>query len=188
MSSAFSLSVATTPLRVCNVALPGRLARRVRGIGGEAGGVALKLEWTSNDEDAVAFVGWTGAISGATAGPSAVQQDQLEVPAALAHTIGLAAALRRAEQHDSRPVMVRVTVMPPPPRATRLELEPCTVDDWEVRRKAHAVMYVCARTHARKCTEITRSRAHVHIHSRAHPCVHTRTRARAGSRGLRGPP
>ena len=54
MTTAWSLTVATTPLHVCHVALPRKLARRIadgetggaRATGG--GGVALKLEWASD--------------------------------------------------------------------------------------------------------------------------------------------
>ena len=141
--------------------------------------------------DAFAFVGWAGAISGRGGGAGAVQE-QLEVPAPLAHTIGLTAAMQRNSSKaaaaanggggggggwgagwgfgdgasSSSTIVVRVTVMPTPPRAVRLELEPCTGRPGFCNTLPHGGMagHRCRRRRRHDRRRRRRRRRHRHVH------------------------
>ena len=213
--------------------------------------MALKLAWPSTNgaDDAVAFVGWAGAISGKCSPDSA---SHLEIPAPLAQTIGLTASMERgASRLDQRPwgggsgskgadtpprapviaqgsstpapltepspgpppvvraassadahaspafgggatgttVVVRVTVVPTPPRAVRLELEPCTVDDWEALEatachlESEILRQVCV-VYVGQGT--TRACWAAGMLPRVRPATNPLDRKRAGSRGEGG--
>ena len=112
-------------LRHCFVALPPAFTSKLReDAAATAGTVVLELRWEApQGGDCRAYVCWNGATTtgGGTAG-------LLEMDEAFAHCLGLGPALAAAAGH----VHVRVQRVDMVEFPTRLELEPCTPDDWDL--------------------------------------------------------
>jgi hypothetical protein len=137
MSELWNLPLAVQrTCRSCFVAIPSRLGRAVRGR--SSGIVALRVEWNdvSSGQPRIAFVGWSGAIagqsgftatyvgSGATVAPG---DDALEMPQALACSLGIDQSTGR------RGTLTVLCSLAAAPLARRIEVQPVSIDDWEVR-------------------------------------------------------
>ncbi|CAM9478899.1 unnamed protein product, partial [Phaeothamnion confervicola] len=106
--------------RDCFVCLPLHVAQA---LGGSAhGAVMLQLSWEAAASDGggrrVAYVSWNGGLS---------EGDSFEVPLALAQTLGL----DRVMDAD-RYARVRFEPLDYVRDAGRVDVEPCTSDDWEI--------------------------------------------------------
>jgi len=96
-----------------------------------SGIVALRIEWNdfATGKPRTAFVGWSGAIAGQSGftatyvGSGAIVasgDDVLEIPQALASSLGFRGTVN---------VLCSVAAAP---LARRIEVQPVSVDDWEV--------------------------------------------------------
>lgn len=117
-------------LRHCFVALPSSFTHRLREDAAVSSGtVVLELQWTGLDgENCRAFVCWNGAVSGGKIrGSDAGNAEVLEMDEAFARCLGLGpmlAVYRNVQLRVQRALVVEF------PR--RVELKPCTPDDWEL--------------------------------------------------------
>jgi hypothetical protein len=120
------------------------VARSIRLLSGNQETVVLRLDWVGIDKTPItkttinncfAFVGWKGSLSGES-NEAAVccdghsvsryeHNDTIEISEFLARSMGI---LKGKE-----PVYVTCTFVPFISRANKLEIQPCTPEDWEVR-------------------------------------------------------
>jgi Peroxisome biogenesis factor 1, N-terminal len=131
MRAAASLPVRLIGSKNCFVQLPAHVGRALAPAASPASGgaVILKLSW----EDSISIPSVPGAAAVQSAvvswngGLCEAGSDCLEVPQALARTLGLDRLL------DLDPYLaVRVQPLEYVANAARVDVEPCTPDDWEI--------------------------------------------------------
>jgi len=138
--------------------------------GSRGDGVSYSGSKNNQSSNGMAFVGWNGmlsgqgasadylvsgydsvagtrSMSGSSSRSSAACGDALELPVALAESLGLPGTLHsRSADSGQKIVVVRCTVLRHSAvrRAKRVEVAPATVDDWEVCFAfAHVLLHIC---------------------------------------------